>query len=193
MTDRERRVAPNEQWLRVAKGAIWAVVFMCTWVAVAEVLPDPRYQLADDLRARGSTAIASDVRRRVDTGRDLYVADVEVTFLVDGRTVTTRLAHVRDVEADDDIAPRDGPDWGSGPYEWWEEPEEIPSGSRYAPPVVVRYLPEQVDVAMAQADLDALLAQGRSSPAFALFFMPLAVALLVPPVRRVAFRRGVTS
>ena len=193
MADPKQGVSPNEQRLRIAKSAIGAVVLMCAWVAVAEVLPGPRYELADDLRAQGSTVITGEVTRHVDTGRGLHVSDVEVTFRVDGRTVTTRLAHVRDIEADDEIVPRDGPDWGSGPYEWWEGAEEIPPGSRYAPPVVVRYLPDQVDLAMAQADLDALLAQGRSSPAAAVLFLPLAVALLVPPVRRVAFRRHLAS
>ena len=191
--DARLQAQPDEQSLRTIQSVIWAVVFMCTWLAVAQLLPGPSYELADDLRERGSTVETLAVRRHIDTGRGLYVADVEVTYLAGGRSVTTRLQHVGDADSvDEAIIPRDGPDWGSGPFEWWEEASEIPQGSRYAPPLELRYLPEDPERAMAQVDLDAIAAEGRSNPAAAFFLVPLAIALLVPPVRRVAFRRSST-
>ncbi|MBX9245968.1 hypothetical protein ICW40_14260 [Actinotalea ferrariae] len=193
MPDDQVRASPYESSLQVAQAAIWAVVFMCTWLAVVGLLPGPTFELADELSDRGATVVASDVRRHIDTGRGLYVAEVEVTFLADGRSVTTHLQHVTDVgdtaAGEDVIVPRDGLEWGDGPYEWWEEADQIPPGSRYAPPLRLRFVPDHPEQAMAQADLDALEAAKPNHPAWALAFAPLAIALLVPQVRRLASRR----
>lgn len=190
MVDRSAQPHPNEDWLRVGQAAIWAVVFMCTWLAVVGLLPGPMYEDAEALRQGGTLTVTDSVRRHIETGRQLHVSEVEVSYSVDGRIVTTTLRHVGPGgDYDEEIVPRDGPDWGDGPYEWWEDADEVPRSSRYAPPLEVRYLPQKPDVAMAEADLATYAAQARSEPAAALLLTAPALALLVTPVRRLALRR----
>lgn len=189
MLDGQSRVSPNEEWLQVGQSALWAVTALGVWLAFAGLVPGPDDAVAEALSDEGSASVTSSVRRHIETGRGLYVADVEVTFAAGARLVTAELQHVGRSVEEDEIVPRDGPDWGDGPYEWWEEADEIPPGSRYAPPLEIRYLPDDPRVVMAQADVEDALEQARSDPRAALFLTPLAVALLVRPVRRVAFRR----
>lgn len=191
MADRRPTAHPNESWRRVGQATVWALVYLCTWAAVAGLLPAPRYVDAERLRDEGVTAVTADVGRRVETGRGgPYVAEVEVTFEVDGRPVTTHLRHVQDVEAEDVIVRPERTGWGDGPREWQEDAAEIPPSSRYAAPVTVRYLADDPEVVMAQADLDALASEARRTPLAALFLVPLVLAAVVPGLRRLALRRG---
>jgi hypothetical protein len=163
---------------------------MCTWVAVVGPVPAARFIVPQQLRAEGVAVVVDDVERRIESGRGRYVAEVVVTFQADDRTIVTSLQHVQDVEAQDVVVPPERTGWGDGPPAWREQGAEIPADSRYAPPLTVRYLADDPEVAMAQADLDALAEGAGWRPVAAFYLLPLPFVVLVPRLRRLAFRRS---